>query len=77
MLSLRVVRASVAYDPAYDPATVRAAMLELLSSTYSFANRDFGQVVSADEVTALLLGVQGGRCGERKQACGGSYQCWG
>ena len=51
--------ASIAYDPAYDPDAVNAAILTLLTSTYSFANRTFGQGVSSDEIAALLQGVSG------------------
>ena len=51
--------ASIAYDPAYDPSVVQAAMMALLTSTYSFASRNFGQGVSGDEIAALIQGVTG------------------
>jgi hypothetical protein len=51
--------ADLRYDPAYDPPTVKARVLETLSSAYSFARRDFGQGVSADEVSSLIQGVPG------------------
>jgi uncharacterized phage protein gp47/JayE len=51
--------ADVAYDPAYDQPTVQANLLQTLYQTYSFAARDFGQGVSADEVAALIQSVPG------------------
>jgi predicted phage baseplate assembly protein len=51
--------AAIAYDPAYDNTAVNAAVTALLTSTYSFAARNFGQGVSADEVGALIQGVAG------------------
>jgi len=51
--------ADVAYDPSYDSNAVEAAVLLQLQQTYSFANRTFGQGVSADEVAALIQGVTG------------------
>lgn len=51
--------ADLAYDPAYDRPTVQAAVLQALSETYSFANRTFGQGVSADEVSAVIQAVPG------------------
>ena len=51
--------ASIACDPAYDPTVVQAAVMALLTSTYSFASRNFGQGVSGDEIAALIQGVTG------------------
>ena len=51
--------ADLAYDPAYDQPAVQAAALQALFEAYSFANRTFGQGVSADEVSAVLQGVPG------------------
>jgi predicted phage baseplate assembly protein len=51
--------ASVAYDPARDATVVQAAVRSLLTTTYSFASRTFGQGVSGDEVAALIQGVPG------------------
>jgi hypothetical protein len=51
--------ADLAYDPAYDQPTVQAAVLQALTETYSFANRTFGQGVSADEVSAVIQAVPG------------------
>ncbi len=51
--------ADVAYDPAYDQPTVRAQVLETLSTAYSFAKRSFGQGVSVDEIAAIIQGVPG------------------
>jgi hypothetical protein len=51
--------ADLAYDPAYSSTAVQAAVLLLLQQTFSFANRSFGQGVSADEIAALIQGVVG------------------
>jgi hypothetical protein len=51
--------ADINYDPAYDATTVKAAILQSLTATYSFAARSFGQGVSGDEVAALIQGVAG------------------
>jgi len=51
--------ADVAYDPRYNQPAVQAAVLQALTETYSFANRSFGQGVSADEVAALIQAVPG------------------
>jgi hypothetical protein len=51
--------ADLAYDPAYDQPAVQAAVLQALTETYSFANRTFGQGVSADEVSAVIQAVPG------------------
>jgi Baseplate J-like protein len=51
--------ADVKYDPKYDQPTVQAAVLEALSNTYSFANRTFGEGVSADEVASVIQAVPG------------------
>lgn len=51
--------ADLTYDPAYSKPDVQAAVTELLQQTYGFANRDFGQGVSADEIAALIQGVPG------------------
>jgi hypothetical protein len=53
------LHADLAYDSAYDPTAVQAAVLLLLQQTYSFANRGFGQGVSSDEIAALIQGVTG------------------
>ncbi len=57
------LEAGVAYQPAYrspsSQAAVQAAILDQLYSTYSFANRTFGQGVSGDEVAALIQAVPG------------------
>jgi hypothetical protein len=50
---------SIAYDPAYDVTAVNTAVMALLTTTYSFASRDFGQGVSSDEIAALLQSVDG------------------
>jgi predicted phage baseplate assembly protein len=51
--------AAISYDPAYDQPTVRAAVLQALTTTYNFTNRAFGQGVSADEVAAVMQAVPG------------------
>jgi hypothetical protein len=53
------VRAAIAYDPAYQITAVNNAVMAALLSTYSFAARDFGQGVSADEIATLIQGVAG------------------
>ena len=57
------LEADIAYQPAYSSpsaqAAVQAAILAQLYSTYSFANRTFGQGVSGDEVAALIQSVPG------------------
>ena len=53
------LEADIAYDPAYDAKATRAAVLALLTSTYGFAARSFGQGVSSDEIAALIQGVTG------------------
>lgn len=51
--------ANLAYDPAYDQPAVQAAVLQALTDSYSFANRTFGQGISADEVSAIIQAVPG------------------
>lgn len=51
--------ADVAYDPAYETPTVQAQILQTLSQAYSFAERTFGQGVTADEISTFIQGVPG------------------
>jgi hypothetical protein len=51
--------ADVLYAPDRDATAVQASVRELVTSTYSFSSRTFGQGVSADEVEALVQGVPG------------------
>jgi Baseplate J-like protein len=51
--------ADLQYDPKYDAPTVKAAVLQALSQTYSFAARTFGQGVSVDEIAAAIQAVPG------------------
>lgn len=51
--------ADVKYDPAFDQPTVTAAIRQALSQTYSFANRTFGQGVSADEIASIVQAIPG------------------
>ncbi len=53
------ITADLSYDPAYDPTAVNAAVQQSLAQNYSFANRGFGQAVSADEVAAFIQAVPG------------------
>jgi hypothetical protein len=53
------ISTDLACDPAYDQPSVQAAVLQALAETYSFANRTFGQGVSADEVSAVIQAVPG------------------
>jgi predicted phage baseplate assembly protein len=51
--------ADIQYDPSYEQPAVRAAVLQRLSGTYSFASRSFGQGVSVDEIAAVMQSVGG------------------
>jgi uncharacterized phage protein gp47/JayE len=51
--------ADILYNPAYSQPAVETAVTTLLQTTYSFANRTFGQGVYADEIAALIQGVTG------------------
>jgi len=51
--------ADLTIDPAYSSDAVQAAVMAQLNATYSFANRTFGQGVSADELDALIQSVPG------------------
>jgi hypothetical protein len=51
--------ADLTIDPAYGTDAVQAAVMAQLNSTYSFANRTFGQGVSADELDAVIQSVPG------------------
>lgn len=53
------LQADLKYDPAYDQASVKAAVLDRLRQSYSFQQRGFGEGVSVDEVAALIQGVCG------------------
>jgi hypothetical protein len=53
------LQANILYDPAYSQPAVEAAVMTLLATTYSFANRTFGQGVTFDEIAALIQGVAG------------------
>ena len=51
--------ANVMYDPGYVQPTVETQIRQMLVSTYSFANRTFGQGISTDEIAADIQGVAG------------------
>lgn len=53
------ISADLHYDPAYDRSAVEAQVRQALTTNYSFANRNFGQGVSADEVAAFIQAVPG------------------
>jgi len=56
------VKADVTYEAGANAAAqtaVKAAVTAALGAEYSFANRTFGQGVTADEVAALIQGVPG------------------
>jgi hypothetical protein len=56
------VRADLTYEPGANAATITAvnkAVIAALQQNYSFANRTFGQGVTADEVAALMQAVPG------------------
>jgi len=51
--------ADLLYDPSYQQPDVRARVLQTLSTSFSFATRDFGQGVSVDEISTLIQNVPG------------------
>jgi hypothetical protein len=51
--------ANLAYAPDSDIPTVNAQVLAALYQSYSFAERDFGQGVSVDEVSTVIQAVSG------------------
>jgi hypothetical protein len=57
--TLFTVSADIKYDPAYDAAKVQQNLIDTLREEYSFSARTFGQGVSADEIDAVIQGVEG------------------
>src|SRR5215510_29940 len=53
------VSADIRTNPAYDHTAVMHNVRQALTQNYSFANRTFGQGVSADEVAAFIQAVPG------------------
>ncbi len=51
--------ADVQYDPSFQQTTVRAQVLQTLSTAFGFAQRSFGQGVSVDEVSTVIQNVAG------------------
>jgi hypothetical protein len=51
--------ADVMYNPSYDQPTVETQIRQMLVSTYSFANRSFGQGISTDEIAADIQSIAG------------------
>jgi hypothetical protein len=51
--------ADLTIDPVYSADAVQAAVMAQLNSTYSFANRTFGEGISADELDAVMQSVPG------------------
>jgi predicted phage baseplate assembly protein len=53
------LKATVQYDSRYLEADIGAAMEAVLRAAFAFAERDFGQPVTAAEIMAILHGVAG------------------
>jgi Baseplate J-like protein len=51
--------ADIRCDPDRDPTAVEASVRRLLTGTYNFASRSFGEGVSDDEIAALIQGIPG------------------
>lgn len=51
--------ANVKYDPTYQQPAVTTAIQQMLATTFGFAQRDFGQGVSMDEIASAIQGVPG------------------
>lgn len=59
METLFGLSANVMYDPSYSQPAVQTAIWQTLATEFSFANRTFGQGVSADEIATVIQGVAG------------------
>jgi predicted pyridoxine 5'-phosphate oxidase superfamily flavin-nucleotide-binding protein len=53
------VTARVVVDPRYDPSTVLDAVSAAIVDVYSFTHREFGQTVTAAEVTTTIQSTAG------------------
>ncbi|HTV13599.1 MAG TPA: baseplate J/gp47 family protein [Acidobacteriaceae bacterium] len=51
--------ADVKYNPSYSQPAVQSAIWQTVVTEFSFANRTFGQGVSADEIATVIQGVAG------------------
>lgn len=51
--------ADVRYDPSYNQPAVQAQILQALSNSYGFAERNFGQSVTVDEISSVIQNVPG------------------
>jgi hypothetical protein len=51
--------ADLQYDPSYQKPAVMAQVLQTLSTAFGFAQRDFGQGVSVDEISTVIQNVPG------------------
>jgi hypothetical protein len=51
--------AGIQYDPAYDQLAVQAQVALILTQSFSFAARSFGQGVSVDEISAVIQSAPG------------------
>jgi hypothetical protein len=51
--------ANVKYDPRYQQSAVTAQILATLAATFGFAQRDFGQGVTVDEISTVIQNVPG------------------
>ena len=59
METLFGLSANIAYAPTYDAPTVQNSVLQALYQNFSFAQRSFGDGVSADEVAVVIQSVAG------------------
>jgi hypothetical protein len=51
--------ADLQYDPSYQKPAVMAQVLQTLSTAFGFAQRNFGQDVSVDEISTVIQNVPG------------------
>jgi len=51
--------ADLQYDPSYQMPAVKAQVLQTLSTAFGFAQRNFGQGVSVDEISTVMQNVPG------------------
>lgn len=51
--------ANVKYDPRYQQSAVTAQIQATLAATFGFAQRDFGQGVTVDEISTVIQNVRG------------------
>ncbi|HTB89319.1 MAG TPA: putative baseplate assembly protein [Steroidobacteraceae bacterium] len=51
--------AELRYDPAFQQDSVRAQVVQALLTAFSFAQRDFGQGISVDEIATVIQNITG------------------